>query len=48
MSGNCRATSRRRLARPPASDNWIVSETTSPVDYSPIVTATTFSRGGSE
>lgn len=32
-------------ARPaPASDNWIVSETTSPVDYTPIVTATTFSR----
>jgi len=35
-------------ARPaPASDNWIVSETTSPVDYTPIVTATTFSRGDS-
>ena len=35
-------------ARPaPAADNWIVSETTSPVDYTPIVTATTFSRGGS-
>jgi Type VI secretion system VasI, EvfG, VC_A0118 len=26
---------------PPAADNWIVSETTSPVDYSPIVTAAT-------
>ena len=36
-------------ARPaPAGDNWIVSETTSPVDYAPIVTATTFSRGGSD
>jgi hypothetical protein len=36
-------------ARPaPAGDNWIVSETTSPVDYTPIVTATAFSRGGSE
>jgi hypothetical protein len=36
-------------ARPaPDSDNWIVSETTSPVDYMPIVTATTFSRGGSD
>jgi len=35
-------------ARPaPAGDNWIVSETTSPVDYRPIVTATTASRGGS-
>ena len=34
-------------ARPaPAGDNWIVSETTSPVDYRPIVTATTSSRGG--
>ena len=33
-------------ARPsPADDNWIVSETTSPVDYSPIVAATTSSRG---
>ena len=36
-------------ARPaaPVGDNWIVSETTSPVDYTPIVTATTPSRGGS-
>src|SRR5216684_1710459 len=35
-------------ARPaPAGDNWIVSETTSPVDYTPIVTATTSSSGGS-
>jgi hypothetical protein len=35
-------------ARPAAgADNWIVSETTSPVDYTPIVTATTFSRDGS-
>jgi hypothetical protein len=34
-------------ARPaPAGENWIVSETTSPVDYTPIVTATTSSRGG--
>lgn len=29
-------------------DNWVVSETTSPVDYTPIVTATTLSRGGSD
>jgi hypothetical protein len=28
-------------------DNWIVSETTSPVNYTPIVTATAFSRDGS-
>jgi hypothetical protein len=34
--------------RPPPYDNWLLSETTSPVDYSPIVTATTFSRGGSD
>jgi hypothetical protein len=35
-------------ARPaPAGDNWIVSETSSPVDYTPIVTATTSSRDGS-
>ena len=32
----------RRQAR--NTDNWIVSETTSPVDYSPIAAATTFSR----
>jgi hypothetical protein len=30
-----------------AADNWIISETTSPVDYTPIVTATTFSRDAS-
>lgn len=36
-------------ARPaPRGDNWVVSETTSPVDYTPIVTATTFSRGGAD
>lgn len=29
-------------------DNWIVSETTSPVDYTPVVAASTFSRGGSD
>lgn len=29
-------------------DNWIVSETTSPIDYTPIVTAKTFARSGSE
>ncbi|MCA6112820.1 hypothetical protein [Bradyrhizobium cenepequi] len=34
--------------RPAPYDNWRLSETTSPVDYSPIVTATTFARGGSE
>jgi hypothetical protein len=26
----------------PGGDNWIVSETTSPVDYAPMVVATTF------
>ena len=30
------------------SDNWLVSETTSPVDYSPVVVAATLSRGGSD
>jgi hypothetical protein len=35
-------------ARPtPGRDNWIVSETTSPVDYTPIVIAATPSREGS-
>lgn len=31
-----------------SDDSWLVSETTSPVDYSPIVTATTSSIGGSD
>lgn len=35
-----------RAAR--ASDNWIISETTSPVNYTPMVTATASSRGGSD
>jgi hypothetical protein len=29
------------------ADNWIISETTSPVDYSPIVTAIAYSRNSS-
>ena len=33
---------------PRAGDNWIISETTSPVNYTPMVTATTSSRGGSD
>jgi len=32
--------------RQPSDDEWIVSQTTSPIDYSPIATATTSSRGG--
>jgi hypothetical protein len=28
------------------ADNWIISETTSPVNYTPIATATALSRGG--
>lgn len=37
-----------QLDRPaPSGDNWIISETTSPVNYTPIVTATTLSRAGS-
>ena len=36
-------------ARPaPEVDNWIVSETTSPVDYTPIVAAKAASHGGSD
>ena len=35
-------------AAPPAADNWIVSETTSPLDYSPIAIATASSRAGPE
>jgi hypothetical protein len=35
-------------ARPAsAADNWIISETTSPVNYTPILTATAFSRDAS-
>lgn len=40
----------RHIAPPPRqapeADNWIVSETTSPVDYAPIVAATTSHRRG--
>lgn len=40
----------RRIApaeRPAAGeDNWVVSETTSPIDYTPIMTATTSARAG--
>ena len=42
----------RDLAPPDRStrsgDYWIISETTSPVNYTPIVTATAFSRGGTD
>ena len=31
---------------PLAADNWIVSETTSPLDYTPVVIATALSSGG--
>jgi len=30
----------------PKADNWIISQTTSPVDYSPVATATTSSNDG--
>ena len=33
---------------PASNNNWIVSETTSPVDYSPVVIATAWSSGGPE
>jgi hypothetical protein len=32
----------------PAADNWTISETTSPVDYTPVVIASTPSRDGAE
>jgi hypothetical protein len=32
-------------ATPSDADNWVISETTSPVDYKPIVVANAFSRG---
>ncbi len=32
----------------PGSDNWIISETTAPVNYTPIVSATAVSTGGSD
>ncbi|OAF15286.1 MULTISPECIES: hypothetical protein [Bradyrhizobium] len=38
------APSRREASR---ADNWTISQTTSPVDYSPIATATTSPRAGS-
>ena len=44
----CQETMSRKLAqaaRAAGSDNWLVSETTSPVDYSPVVVAATSSRG---
>ena len=31
-----------------SADNWIISETTSPVNYTPIVTATALSRNGTD
>jgi hypothetical protein len=34
--------------RSEGSDNWIISETTSPVNYAPIVVASAFSRGSSD
>ena len=48
----CLEKSSRKIAPPaapgPGSDNWVVSETTSPVDYTPIATATASSTGGSD
>jgi hypothetical protein len=46
----CLETMPRTIAQSAAagSDNWVVSETTSPVDYSPVVVATTLSRGGAD
>ena len=46
----CQEDSSRNVAaaRPTSdTDNWIVSETTSPVDYTPLVMATTLSRDDS-
>jgi hypothetical protein len=42
----------RDIAQPdlvaPGGDSWIISETTSPVDYTPIVTAIAYSRSSSD
>jgi hypothetical protein len=35
-------------ATAPAADGWIISETTSPVDYTPMVVATTHGRAGAD
>ncbi|RTE94035.1 hypothetical protein D6B98_08680 [Bradyrhizobium sp. LVM 105] len=55
MEGQARLECLQDLSRkipPPgrraSDDSWLISETTSPVDYSPIVTATTSSVGGSD
>ena len=55
MAGQARLECLQDLSRkipPPgrraSDDAWLVSETTSPVDYSPVVTATTSSVGGSD
>lgn len=55
MAGQSRLECLQDLSRssPPSvrrasDDGWLISETTSPVDYSPIVTATTSSVGGSD
>lgn len=55
MEGQARLECLQALSRqipPPArrmaDDTWLISETTSPVDYSPIVTATTSSVSGSD
>ena len=48
MPGQAVAQHRAGASPGAGADNWIVSETTSPVDYTPIVTATTLSRGGSD
>lgn len=44
MEGQGRLECLRRVS----DDGWLISETTSPVDYSPVVTATTSSVGGSD
>ncbi|MDA9531150.1 hypothetical protein ACM42_22420 [Bradyrhizobium sp. CCBAU 25338] len=55
MAGQGRVECLQDLSRripPPgrraSDDGWLISETTSPVDYSPIVTATTSSIGSSD
>lgn len=43
----CLETPSREFAAAESEDTWVISETTSPVNYTPIVTATALSRGGS-
>jgi hypothetical protein len=48
LTGSGNAVAQTMARSTPAPGNWIVSETTSPVDYSPVIVATTRSQGDAE